>query len=336
MATTGGTVPTLVDIVSRSDPDGTFANIAEVLNQSTVVVQDCPWMEANGRTFHRSTLRTSLPDTYFRRYNEGVLPSKSTTGQVDEMLAMLESWSEIDNDLLKLNNNSATWRMSEERPFKVSMGIKAAQTLIYGNHSTDPKSFTGLSTRYNDVNLGESGSGLKDGAVVDGGGTGGDNTSIWLIGWGSDTVHGVYPQGSVGGLQVKDAGLDVKTDANGGLYWVARTHFKWDMGLAVRDWRAVVRIANLDTSLLIANSGMADLTFLMIRALGRRPPDLIPMARWAFYVNPVVGTMLEVQALAKASSQLTLGNYQGQPITTFRGVPINVVEQILGNEAQLT
>ena len=31
-------------------------------------------------------------------------------------------------------------------------------------------------------------------------------------------------------------------------YEAMRTYFQWDVGLSVRDWRSVVRIANIDVS----------------------------------------------------------------------------------------
>src|SRR5689334_20070272 len=186
------------------------------------------------------------PTVYWPRFNEGVLPSKSGTAQVTEVCAMMEAWSEIDAKLLELNNMSAGWRQSEEAPFQQALGIEFTRVLFYGSMASDPKTFTGLSTRYSDVNLGESSSGAKDGAVVDGGGSGSDNCSIWLIGWGENSVHGIYAKGTVGGLRAEDKGIHTKYDANGGLFDVARTKFQWDCGLAVRDWRYVIRIANID------------------------------------------------------------------------------------------
>src|SRR4051812_37253753 len=123
MATLGATVPTLVDVAKRLAPDGSLDNIAELLQQSNEIVQDVPWHEGNMLTGHLTTLRTSLPTVYWRRYNEGVLPSKSTTGQITEVCAMMEAWSEIDYDLLNLNGMSSAWRQSEEAPFVESMGI---------------------------------------------------------------------------------------------------------------------------------------------------------------------------------------------------------------------
>lgn len=334
MAVIGSTVPTLVDIVKLMDPKGNLAMVAEILNQTNEVIQDIPWMEGNLPIGHRTTLRTSLPTVYFRRFNEGVLPSKGTTGQVDEVCAMMSAWSEIDVKLLELNGWKSAFRNAQEKPFIEAMGVSFVSTLFYGNMGTDPKSFTGLATRFNDLNLGESASTLKDGAVVDAGGSGSDMTSIWLIGWGENTVHGIYPKGMTAGLQNSDKGIDRKTDSNGGIYEVARTNFTWDCGIAVPDWRYVIRIANIDDSALIAESGNADLIKKMIFALDRRPSG--GSANWAFYTNRRVRTMLRVQALAKASNTITLETIGGIEMTRFLGVPIRMVDQLLISETALT
>lgn len=101
----------------------------------------------------------------------------------------------------------------------------------------------GLSPRYNAL----SGFDCAEN-VLDFGGTGGANTSIWLCGWGEDTLHGIFPKGSQAGLQIKDLGEQTLLDDNGGHYQGYRSHFKWDCGLSLRDWRYAVRICNIDTA----------------------------------------------------------------------------------------
>ena len=79
---------------------------------------------------------------------------------------------------------------------------------------------------------------------------GNDLTSIWLIGWGKTTVHGIYPPGTNVGLSKTDLGEEPAYDKDGGEYRALKTHYEWDVGLCVRDWRYVVRIANIKKTLL--------------------------------------------------------------------------------------
>ncbi len=65
---------------------------------------------------------------------------------------------------------------------------------------------------------------------------------------------------------------------------------KWDNGLALRDWRYVVRIANIDVSNLSEPSSAANIAKLMVKALHRIPNR--GMGRPVFYMNRTVGRLL--------------------------------------------
>ncbi len=338
MATLGSTAPTLADLAKRMDPNGTIATVIELLAKTNQILDDIPWVEGNLPTGHRTTLRTSLPTPTWRLFNAGVAPTKSTTSQIDFSCGMLQAYSEVDMDLLKLyGNQAAGFRASEDNAHLEAMSQSFADTLFYGSAATNPERWNGFATIYGDVNYGEATATAKDGAVIDAGGSSTDNTSIWLVFWGENTVHGIYPKGMEAGLQSEDLGRDTKTLSDGSMYEVMRSRFIWNCGMAYRDWRSVVRIANIDvSSLLSQESGYADLTPLMIRAYWRVPAYVRNMGRPVFYVNKLVGAQLHIQALGKASGNLTVENFDGKPITTFLGVPIRECDSILATEARLT
>ncbi|WP_350446075.1 major capsid protein, partial [Escherichia coli] len=151
----------------------------------------------------------------------------------------------------------------------------------------------GLSSRYSSLSAGNAQN------IIDAGGTGTDNTSIWLVVWGENTVHGIFPKGQKAGIQMEDKGQVTLEDANGGKYEGYRTHYKWDNGLALRDWRYVVRIANIDVSNLSEPSSAANIAKLMVKALHRIPNR--GMGRPVFYMNRTVGQALDLQSLEKTS-----------------------------------
>ena len=157
-----------------------------------------------------------------------------------DAIGMLEAYAETDKSLCDLNGNSAAWRMGEERAFLESMAQEMARALFYGSQSQNSAAFNGLAPRFSDLHAENARN------IVDGGGTGADNTSIWLVVWGANTCHGIYPKGTQAGLQHKDLGEVTLHDENNGRYQGYRSHYKWDLGLSVRDWRYVVRIANVD------------------------------------------------------------------------------------------
>ena len=194
MATLASNVLTLADFAKRVDPDGKVPSIVELLSQSNEILQDTLWMEGNLPTGHRTTVRTGLPTVAWRLLNQGVQPPKSTTAQVDEQCGMLEAWSEVDKDLAMLNGNTAAFRLSEAQAFIEAMNQEMASTLFYGNAGLGPEEFTGLAIRYSDV------AATNGQNILDAGGSGSDNASIWLVAWGAQTVHGIFPKGSKAGL----------------------------------------------------------------------------------------------------------------------------------------
>ncbi|MFA2493518.1 hypothetical protein GQE75_02910 [Escherichia coli] len=326
MAVKGLTALTLADWGKRVDPNGKVDKIIELLGQTNPILQDMPFVEGNLPTGHRTTIRTGLPAATWRLLNYGVPQGKSTTAQVTDTVGMLETYAEVDKSLADLNGNTAEFRLSEDRAFIEGMNQQMAQTLFYGDTSVNPQQFMGLSSRYSSKSAGNGQN------IIDAGGTGTDNTSIWLVVWGENTVHGIFPKGQKAGLQHKDLGEQTLTDANGGKYQGYRTHYKWDNGLALRDWRYVVRIANIDVSYLSGGSA-ANIVKLMVAALHRIPNR--GMGKPVFYMNRTIAQALDLQSLDKASLALSVKETEGEFWTTFRGIPIRETDAILETESRV-
>lgn len=347
MAVIGGTYLTLADWASRVDDNHKIATIVELQSQSNEMVIDMPFIEGNLPTGHKSTVRTGIPAGTWRLLNYGVPYGKSTTAQIVDTCGNLEAYALVDKDLADLNGNTASFRMSESSAFIQGMSQQMAETVIYGNTAVNPERFMGLAPRFNTVQTALAQTAKN---VIDAGGTGSDNTSIWLIVWGPNTVHGIFPKGKMTGLQHRDLGEDTVHDAAGNPYQAYRDHFKHEIGLTVRDWRYIVRICNIDASEL-AGGSPPDLIKLMIRAL-HKPPTMPTyaarvstsdapsiqgmMGQACWYVNRTVGTWLDIQALNKTNVQLRMTEFGGQPVLTFRGIPIRNVDKILDTEARIT
>lgn len=331
MATLGNTRPTLIDVAKRTDKDGKISRIVEILTETNEILEDMSWTEGNLPTGHKTTIRSGLPTPTWRLLNYGVQPTKSRTVQVTDSCGMLEAYSEIDKALADLNGNTADFRLSEDRGHIEGMNQEFANTLIYGNVGTDPEKFMGLAPRYNSTTA-ENTSNL-----ILGGGSGSDNTSVYLVCWGDMTAHGIYPKGSSGGLQVNNKGQVTVENADGssGRMEAYRTHFKWDCGFTLRDWRYVVRIANIDRSDLTKNAATgADLVDLMSQALEVLPSQ--KMGRCVFYCNRTVKSFLRRQIALRVVSNLNLDNVSGKHVMSFDGVPVKRVDAILNTEATVS
>ena len=334
MATIGDLNPTLADVAAREDANGKIATIAEILKQTNEMLEDMTWIECNDGSNHKTTARSGLPSVAWRMLNYGVQPSKSRTVQIKDTCGMLDGYSEIDKKLLELNGNTAAFRLSEDRAFFQSMNHQLATKLFYGNIDTDPEQIMGLAPRYSDM------SAENGGNIIDGGGSEADNASIWLVIWGANTCHGIYPKGSKAGLQHEDLGAVTLTDADGGLYQGVRTHYSWDCGLTLRDWRAVARIANIDVSEL-ADAGEtsfdgASLANLLIKAYNKIA-KYRKMGRPVLYCNETVMTALDLLASNKANTWFTKSEgIDGMPITSFRGIPLRTCDALLNTEATVS
>lgn len=335
MAALAETHPTLLDLAKRLDPDGTIAPIVEILNQTNEILLDMVWVEGNLPTGHRSTIRTGIPQGTWRKLYGGVQPSKSTTAPVTDTCGMLEAYAEIDKAFADLNGNTAAYRLSEDKAFIEGMNQQMANALFYSNEATNPERFTGFAPRFNDFLNAESADNM-----IDGGSAGGqtDNASIWLVGWSDATVHGIIPKGSKAGLQHRDLGevtLESAIDGNGGRMQAYRSHYRWDAGLTVRDWRYVVRIFNIDKSTTLADaSSGAKLYDLMFTAIDRLPN--LSAVRPVFYMSRDMRTLLRQQLSAQVKqSTLTIENVGGVRTTMFQEIPVRRVDALAADEARI-
>lgn len=336
MATLSNTALTLADWAKRIDPDGNVPVVAELLSQSNEILDDAVFMEGNLPTGHRVVIRTGLPTVYWRALNQGIPNSKSTTAQVDEACGILEARSEVDVALARLNGNTAQFRLSEDAAFLESMNQTQATTMFYGNPATDPKQYLGLAPRYSSLSAGNAQN------ILSAGGASTDNTSIFLVVWGDQTVFCPFPKGTKAGLVHQDLGEQTVYNADGTRMQAYATRYEWNNGLVVKDWRYVVRIANIDVSDLIGQTGTQASTAataiikLMARALYRIPN--MAMGRAAFYMNRTVHSGLALAAMDKSQYVLKIeqGLTQfGQPNSwlSFLGVPLRRVDALVNNEA---
>lgn len=321
--------PTMLDIQRGLDPDGRMAAVAEILHQTNQMMADIPFFEGNLPTGHRSTIRSGLPAPTFRAFYGAVQPTKSTRVQVTDNTAMMEAYAEVDKALADLNGNTAAFRASEDVAHIEGMSQAAQEAFIYGNSSINPTQFNGLAPRFNSLSAENADN------IINCGGSGSDNASIWLICWGQNTVHGIYPKGSQGGLQMKDLGEITKqdVDGSGGMYQVYLTHYRWDLGLVVKDWRYIVRACNIDRSALTIDAATGtNLPNTMFSMIHRLPS--MDLGQCAFYMDRSLVEKYQTQmaALVKNSS-LTLENVGGVKSFMFQGIPIRRVDKMRADEA---
>jgi hypothetical protein len=311
--------------------------VIELLAKQNAVLDDAIATQCNLGDKHRHMIRTGLPTVTWGRLYQGVPQSKATTQQVDDTTGFVEAMSGIDVRLLKLADDKAVARLTNAAPYIEAMNQEIATGIFYHDTATTPEKFKGLSARYNTVV--KTGIGIQ---VVDGGGTGSDNTSIWFVTWGDHATTLLYPKGTKAGVSHEDKGEQRVLDANNNPYFSKEDLWTWHIGLAVKDWRYNARICNIDVSDMLA--GTVDLWALMRKAFYRlqsRRRDGVS-SRIACYMNRDVLEILDAQssdrALLAANPNYTgLGQAQleGKEVRTYRGIPIREIDAILNTEARV-
>jgi len=215
------------------------------------------------------------------------------------------------------------------------MSQQMATTLFYGS-AANPEQFVGFAPRFNSL------AAANGENIISAGGSGSDNSSIWLVNWGPRSVFGVFPKGSSAGVMQQDLGEIDEDDADGNPYRAYVSIWKWKNGLVVKDWRHVVRIPNIDISDLVAKATTQAITAATaIDKLMARAIDHIPKGNsgnMAFYVNKTVASHLRIMAMDRSTGAVTIEpavNQFGKTIfqLMFLGVPVRIVDALVLDES---
>lgn len=344
-----GAWPTIVDAASRTDAQGNIPVVAEMLSQENALYRHLTFEKANERTGHVFVFRTSMPTGAWRQYNVGTPASKSTTAKSRVGIGMLEDYSVVDRALAEHTGDVAKFRRSEDVAFLEGMGQTISQTLIYGNTATNVAAFQGLSTFYNTVNVNNAQNAAN---VVDCGGTGASNTSLWQLGLGPESIFAVFPEGSHAGLDFEDKS-DVRAayDSVGNSYEAYTGWFRQQIGLVPRDWRWGARACNIDTtSAGLAGPNavdifatMAEMQFLFPKWSPQTSgitqtdaPEGEASPRVIFLANRTLLHWMQIQAMRNRNVLLRIEDYAGIVTDNWRGAPILCMDQLLNTESRVT
>lgn len=344
MATLGNTYLNLIDMMKSTEDGKTIASVVELLNLTNPILDDAIALQCNMGTFHRHTIRTGLPSVSWGAIYKGIPQSKSSKQSVDDTTGFIEAMSTVDKRLLDISPNAAAVRLSEAKSFLEAMNQEMATGMFYHSTATTPEKFLGLSARYG--SLGGYGAGNQ---IVDAGGSGSDNTSIWFVTWGEDTTHLLYPSGTQAGVKREDMGKQRVTDSLGNPYYVMEEMFTWHIGLAVRDWRYNARVANIDVSDMIAGSvkiydHLAKAYYkLQGRRVQRAGSNIKDQkgggGRTVIYMNrDALAALDQIGRNAGAADnfiRLRPMEIEGQEVMTYRGIPIRETDAILNTESRV-
>jgi len=333
----GQNYTTLSDIKGSLDPNGMPARVINTLALDNTILNDIPFVEANGITSHLTTQAASIPVVGTRMINQGAPFNKAATRQVTDVFTLLEDNNFIDKELY--NINGPAYRMNQDILKIEGFRQSAASIFMYGDSNADATKFNGLATRYHTM-VGAQKGNIQYQTMSAGGTTSGSCTSAWLVAWGETNIHGIFPKGSIAGIETLDRGMLTIPDAGGNLMHGYVTNIAWRPGLAVPNYRSVVRVANLDTSANVGGIGTfettsdtaPDIDRWMVQAEVRLPENIGGNKIW--YVNDTIYAYLAAYLNNKKNVYITRQELMDkQPQIYINGIPVHRVDALLSTES---
>lgn len=341
MATIGNSFMGLADLYRSTDQNRNIVPVIEALNILNPLMEDAVMIEANQGTKHLSAIRTGLPSVSWGKLYQGIPQSKSIKQQVEDTTGFVEGLSTVDERLLEISKDPAALRMSEAEAFLESMSQEVTTNFFYSDTATTPERFKGIGARYSAI--GGTGAG---GQIVDGGGTGSANTSVYFVTWGTNQTSLIYPEGTQAGIKRQDMGRQRVYDDLQNPYYVKEELFRQHVGVRVGDWRFNARIANIDVNALA--NGTVDLYGLMRRAYyllqtrrnGRvGNGGMVAPGKTVIYANRQIMQALDALATNKGATdnfvRMTPDELAGKEVMTYRTMPIRETDSLINAEARV-
>lgn len=335
---------TFADYQKLYGPDGKMLPVAEVLNQTNVMLQDAPMTKSNAKLGHRVDFRTALPTVTTGKFNQGIPKSKATTEQHNESMALFVGRVETDikfKDQLGEEDFNIK-RAKDALAFAEAFSQKVSQALLYGSVVGDESSFDGFTVRMPNLQRplpGQNGSQvLSNGAVA-----GGDGTSILVVDWHPDRgCHLIFPKDAKNSglwsrnLGDPESGLPVN-DADNNSFQAAVTEWYWSVGLAVEDPRRMARLCNVDISDAAAGAQATQAqiiaSLIELQALMPSPAGFQRVA----YMHPLLISAFEKQLMfSPGALRLTLSEYLGEKVPHLGAVPFRRMDQFSISEGPVS
>ena len=313
---------TALERVNRSAENEDARRIIETLRQTDEILLDAPVAEANERTSNRTVQRTALPTAEHRVYNAGVGNSASQTKVIHDVVCELSGYSEVDMKLVREAGNPEEFLAGEVNSYVEGMGVQQSEDLVYGSHGVNNDNMDGFAYRRD--KLGEK-------LCIDMGGTDAtNNTSIYICKWGMDKMHLIYPKGAAGvGVERRDMGEVTVDMGNGKKMQAYRNYLSASYGLAVRNEKAFIRLANINVSKITGEE--------IIKAILKARHNLaIGDGTIAIYANADVLALLDEGTVDKSNVCYTAEDPWGKELIKIRDMRLRQVDSILSTESVVT
>jgi len=343
MATIGNSFRGIIDHYASTDRNGNVIPAIEALHRLNPLMMDAHVIPCNDGSGHISRIRTGLGPVAWGQLYQGIIQAKGTSMQVRDTTGFVERLATIDTRYLEKVKNPAAERADEANVALEAIAQDVQVNFFYADTATTPERFKGVAARYASIANG----GAAATQIIDGGGTGSANTSIWMIGWGPSGTSLLYPEGTSAGIKREDKGVQRVYDELNRPYFAKEEYFRQDIGVKVSDWRQNVRIANIDIAAVRA--GTVDIFSLLRRGYYKMQTrrdtlidntDGVPTGiKPVIYMNRDLLEALDALSTNSGAAdnriRLMPEEIAGKEIKGYREMPIRETDALINAEARV-
>lgn len=308
---------TLAEVVKRAGYDEDAAVLGEIAKKSDFL-NVMPFLPASHGNYNEALQATRLGSGQFGQVN-GALPSMaSAASPVQEPVKMYEGESRVDERALKGVMDPYLVRDSEDAMNFEGMIQGFVDAIIYKSMADSLNGLKGFMARRSALGK----------YCVSGAGTGSDLSSVLLMELGPSTLHLAYPSnGTVPGILNEDRGRHlVDIPAGTGQMWAWIRHYEIWAAIVLRNERALLRYANIETS--GSSNIFSATTFINLK-------NQLPSAgrnAVAFASRSIKG-QIEADAYNKANAAYSIADIEGfGPVARVAAVPVLLEENLLDTE----
>lgn len=326
---------------AKLTPDGKRAlPLLDVMDKMGVdsFLQDVPFFESNQGMKHRISRTTSRPTSTRRLFYQGVAKTATQSQVIWEPLVLYEQRSGVDEDEIDTIKNGDELRRMRDLPHVKGIIDDVVYDFFRSDRANGAEYIDGLQPRLNSIsNPYESSTSIP--YVWDNGGTGSDLSSIYIVEYGPNACHGVYPSGGTirgggpFGMRVVNKGKEPIADSDDAAktYYEYVTQFKFWFGMVVTDDWKIARIANIEKDPASANALDDN---LIIKALNH---GKFSKGATRMYANPFLTTQIDIRAKDKGNVQWDVMEVFGRPVSQIQGIPLRKLDDTIlsANESQV-
>lgn len=315
-----------------------IVSMVDEIGKSTTLFNAMGWKQASDAMRDVTGKVTKYPTSQWVGLDLGVKASKGSWTQAEEGLAMLESWSEINEKTYNVSPNKDQTRWMNDQLHIRQLGMDAETGLLYGNPSVNAAMPLGFLPRFAQITNKDriakvGGEKVEYCTLSAEGTTANGQSSILLVAKGPNAPTLLYPRYKENnGMVFRHFDFENDKDEAGGNIRIAKSQFQITFGLSIADPRTAVRIANVDPNVAASIGVVRDALYEAFAAI----PKLYRSSVEIYTTSDVILALRKkyanlVQPITYNAQTAMANNAYGD--IYFDGILLHECEQMLTTEA---